>query len=359
MPSRAGRIPPPSRAGRSGFTLLELLVVAVIIALLVALLLPSVQAARESARRTQCMNNLKQLGLALHEHHDTHGKFPPGTATTAVFSYSPKQEWGYLLHHLLPFLGQEIYFREIGGTDFVLRNPWVTSSPWPEWPETVEDVPIAAWLCPSDPGPRFTNANAFGLAHATSNYRGVFSGTKDRHQWSRNYPPPQKALFDMGRSLRIADVKDGTSNSLALVEVLTGAAGHVRASYHVRASFYTNRAGSQFFYVTQTPNSRVPDRLLDLGIHYSSSWGTAFCPEDGGGPGGTSSANEPTANLPCVGDNSDGFGGSNYAAARSAHFEGVFVVLCDGSVHFVNERIDLPAWQSLGWIADGQAVSPF
>jgi prepilin-type N-terminal cleavage/methylation domain-containing protein len=329
--SRARRLPPSTPSGRSGFTLLELLVVAAVIALLVALLLPSVQSARESARRTQCMNNLKQLGLALHEHHDTYGEFPPGTATTTVMSYSPKQEWGYLLHHLLPFLGQEIYFREIGGTDFVLRNPWTTSSPWPAWPETVKHVPIAGWLCPTDPGAKFHYSG--GNALASANYRGIFSGTKDRHQWSRNYPPGQKALFDMGRSLRIADIKDGTSNSLALVEVLTG------SKFNARSGFDTNRAGSQFYYVTQAPNSRVPDRFL-----------TIFCTPD---------VNEPNLNLPCVGDDSDGFGGSNCAAARSAHLEGVFVVLCDGSVHFVNERIDLPAWQSLGWIADGQAGSPF
>ena len=336
----------PSRMRVKGFTLVELLVVIAIIAILISLLLPAVQKIREAAARLRCANNLKQIGIALHHFDGAYGRFPPGTATSQVFSYTPKQEWGYLLHYLLPYLEQNAYSQAIGGTRFEIPNPWVQ-----HW-ETVAKLPINVFLCPSDfatqglwdphvSGPAIGFNDPIGFASiAASNYRGIFSGTKDRHQWSQNYPPKQRALFDMGKSTRSDDITDGTSNTLALVEYLTG-----KEQIDIRASFITNRGGSQFLYMTLTPNSPAPDNLLD--------W-PCFCPADGGGPNGTSSYNVPSKNLPCVGDNGDGFGGNNYAGARSRHTGGVNVVLCDGSVRFISNDITFATWQSLGWIADGQ-----
>src|SRR3954454_15244551 len=116
-----------------GFTLIELLVVIAIIAVLIALLLPAVQAAREAARRSQCINNLKQLGLGMHNHHDTIGTFPFGTFN------SPAQAWSF---QVLPFLEQGAMSNalNLNATFFDGVN------------STVTQTTIAVFLCPSDPG---------------------------------------------------------------------------------------------------------------------------------------------------------------------------------------------------------------
>jgi prepilin-type N-terminal cleavage/methylation domain-containing protein len=328
----------PWRSGKStrGFTLVELLVVIAIIAILIGLLLPAVQSARESARRSTCSNNLKQFGLALHAHLSAKGRFPGGSAGSGNTWQPPPREWGYLLHYLLPFAEANDYADAIGQTSFALPNPW--DAPWPA---SVTNASIKTLLCPSDGGAQ----GIFDIGQsriAASNYRGVFSGTQDGEQWGKSFPPSQRALFDLfagNRGRKIANITDGTSKTLALVEYLTG-----KQSADIRAGFYTFRAGSQTLYVRQAPNSTVPDRLLDF---------PRFCPRDGGGPGGTSSHNDPSRNLPCVGVPL-GDGGSNYAGARSRHVGIVNVALCDGSVQSVADTIDITAWQNFGWIADGQ-----
>src|SRR3982751_4744689 len=97
------------RGMKRGFTLIELLVVIAIIAVLIALLLPAVQAAREAARRAQCTNNLKQIGLALHNYHSTHGSFPMGSAPTTAIGGGIRNGWGNWSAHalMLPFLEQQ------------------------------------------------------------------------------------------------------------------------------------------------------------------------------------------------------------------------------------------------------------
>ena len=155
---------------RKGFTLIELLVVIAIIAILIALLLPAVQQAREAARRTTCKNNLKQLGLALHNYHDTHSIFPPGATGFVI------PEWKYLLHHIMPFVDQTAYYNTIM-VNPALPNPWAAA-----WPASVQGVAIPGFLCPSDgmggaiaAGPSLANLSQV----AKSNYLGIFSGLND------------------------------------------------------------------------------------------------------------------------------------------------------------------------------------
>ncbi|NBT35745.1 MAG: DUF1559 domain-containing protein [Betaproteobacteria bacterium] len=147
-----------------GFTLVELLVVIAIIAVLIGLLLPGLQAARESARRSACTNNLKQLGVALVNYHDARGAFPPGTPR--MFSGSAPCEWGYLLHYLLPHLEQDAYYQAIGQTSFALGNPWTTTA----WPASVRDTPIQSFLCPSDGGAAGLSDMGSGMKITASNY---------------------------------------------------------------------------------------------------------------------------------------------------------------------------------------------
>lgn len=324
---------------RRGFTLIELLVVIAIIAVLVSLLLPAVQQAREAARRTQCKNNLKQLGLAMHNYHDTFNVFPPGhvsdypppsTTYTSPANLASSEvgcwTWGTML---LPNLDQ-------GGLYNLL-------SPGTQKPQTVAattaglqalQTPLAAFRCPSDVGPNLNNfdntaegsemspaapaaslysrfiTNGTGkVAIATSNYVAV-GGAGDSTTPSINryqYGPPLGVSFQNSR-IGIRDITDGTSNQLHIGE---------------RAwKFKDLVAGA----ATVTAISASPLTNIDQG----TSW------------------NIKSANMNVHGLTYDGLNVTSPAGQRmhqsrafnSNHSGGVQFLLCDGSVRFLSENID-------------------
>ena len=309
---------------RKGFTLIELLVVIAIIAILIALLLPAVQQAREAARRTTCKNNLKQLGLALHNYHDTHSIFPPG-ATGFV-----NPEWKYLLHHLMPYVDQTAYYNTVM-VNPALANPWAVA-----WPASVQGVAIPGFLCPSD-GKGGATAAGPSLANlsnvAKSNYLGIFSGLNDG--FASTYgnttgPIAERAMFGLNQGRRFRDVSDGTSNTIVIAEYLTGTEQN-----NLRGMYYTARAGSQYLYLRQTPNSSGPDSFVLSGL-----WCEAT----------------PVVGQPCIVEGT----ALNHASPRSAHTGGVQVLLCDGSVRFVSNNIDLLGiWRPLGTIANNEVIGEF
>lgn len=338
------------------FTLVELLVVIAIIGVMVGLLLPAVQAAREAARRMQCGNNLKQIGLALHNYHDTHNKFPPGTMHRPDFITSSDPEWPGIHHFLLPYMEQAAFYEALAnqGPDTTGRYGWSHEPPWQEsgvdsFTKVIVGQSISNYLCPSDPGQATCNQNGTGtwgtapekaLQLFTSNYLGIFSGLHDLHfKYGRTHPnynaamnPPEMlATFGLNRGASFRDLTDGTSNTLVVSEYLTG------VEVDARGYVWLSRAGFQMLYVNQTPNSPGPDVLL--------GWNGLLCSEQ---------SNLPQRNLPCI------VGGDDmHASARSMHPGGVNALMGDGSVRFASETINLATWRGLGFIQDGNIIQGF
>lgn len=205
---------PASRRSR-GFTLIELLVVIAIIAVLIALLLPAVQQAREAARRSQCRNNLKQIGLALHNYHETFGVFPPGNVhsiTDVTLNTAGRAAYGWGAF-ILPQLEQANLFNQLNVNGRELHTLMQNAS---LRPLTQQSVPV--YRCPSDTAPAlndrrlFTNAIYGDTATATSSYVGVH-GT--RWSWASDWLLSQQdpyGIFWPDSKVRVADITDGTSN---------------------------------------------------------------------------------------------------------------------------------------------------
>ncbi|MES2791286.1 MAG: DUF1559 domain-containing protein [Planctomycetota bacterium] len=295
-----------------GFTLIELLVVIAIIAVLIALLLPAVQQAREAARRSQCKNNLKQMGLALHNYHDTFNVFTPGAMG---YGGVPSEIRTCFFQAILPYVEQSALYNQIN-----FSGTWASTTAYPAYATTnpliMTQIPV--FMCPTDPnsGKRQVNPYVRGFY---ANYLTVNGSTAMGDMNS-----VQNGMFYVISSTRMRDITDGTSNTAMMAEIILApdsvedARGRVWESYD----------GNTFVSTLNTPNSTIPDR-------FTQACGTWL----------------PL--LPCPGT------GSFQMAARSAHTGGVHVVLADGGVRFVSSNINTLTWQNLGARNDGQVLGEF
>lgn len=308
---------------KRGFTLIELLVVIAIIAILIALLLPAVQQAREAARRTQCKNNLKQLGLAAHNYHDVYLQFPLGVASSADPATSI---WGQTFTvALFPYLEQNAISEQYDGSgpaglgliSFVIN---ANNS-------TIVPISLPTLLCPSDYGAA-PHSGVFGWDVSKSNYQMITTNIDAYF----GIPAGASGAMGFNDGSRMADITDGSSSTLFLTEYLTGT-----GSSDFRGVHWDANGGRSYVYSNTTPNSSVPDDI------------TFWCPP---------SANLPEKNLPC---NDPGFipTNSHNIASRSRHTGGVQSVLCDGSVRFFSENIDLSIWQGLTTRAGGETLGAY
>ena len=313
-----------------GFTLVELLVVIAIIGILVGLLLPAVQAAREAARRMQCTNNLKQLGLALHNYESAHRSFPPGViwnSTTVNFT-TPRLNFHC---QLFPFIEANNVYGLINTANFVgsTGGAWFTSTV--NIPATTARMPHLR--CPSDNASPQYEQPTVRILYYRSNYFGVWHGfqTNDVLAVSYGRSTAQKAFFGANVPIKIRDITDGTSNTVALAEALGG-----MDQVDARGFIWGDQAAFQFLFAELAPNSKLPDR----------------CPNS---TQGCRSVPNNDLKRPWVAAAT----GTETCASRSTHTGGVNVVRADGSVGFVGNSIELATWRALLSISNGEIVGDY
>ncbi|MBC8874558.1 MAG: DUF1559 domain-containing protein [Planctomycetes bacterium] len=288
-----------------GFTLVELLVVIAIIGILVALLLPAVQAAREAARRVQCQNNLHQIGVALHNYHDTNRRFPPGIV------WPNRTFWS---GHLLPFLEQEPMYESL---DF--GRPWDVSPN-----QDACGSYLTVFRCPSSTSTKHITAQGI-LERVPCNYLACTSGTVTRESG----PPPlagrpdSDGIFFVNSTTRLADIVDGSSTTVAVGETVFIFEGHGPDHYGINQFLDHWYIGTREGYGNEVSESM-----------------------------GTTGAAINSFKLPVFVDEKE-------LSFSSRHPAGGQVLLADGSVSFIAENIDRTTWSAMGTRLGGEVVGSY
>jgi prepilin-type N-terminal cleavage/methylation domain-containing protein len=334
-----------SKLVRRGFTLIELLVVIAIIAVLIALLLPAVQQAREAARRSQCKNNLKQLGLALHNYHDAAKMFPPGAAeaycSAAGCGTGGIREWsGYGPHtFLLPYLDQGQLFKQV-----VFQGIG-----WHEAGNaTQRNTKLAAYICPSDA--------VFPSAAPGNNYS-FCAGPS--FGWTTNVSQ-QLGMFGLTITVSTATVRDGLSNTIAAGEIIK--ADNNNAVYQVGDLVRNIPLGSLpgvkptlaqlDAYGAACDAGKVANNISVVGDHWMDLMMTN---------GMFNTMAQPNWKWPtchsCAGcGRGDGTG---VFPSRSQHSGGSHHLMGDGATRFINNTIDLATYQNLGSVNQRDLVGEY
>ena len=326
-----------SQVGRwRGFTLIELLVVIAIIAVLIALLLPAVQQAREAARRTQCKNNLKQMGLALHNYHDVFNKFPIGSNNTSV------GQWGCpFWTAVLPYVDEAPMYNK---WDFIGSGGQVG---WIDGNATngalVNGKKMGKWFCPSSPlselgrargnAPQGIAIPTYAGNAGTVGAFGTFNETRVRANWSG-----QNGLggfFTQMDCHAISKMTDGTTNVVALVE--------------------------QSDWVVDSANlaSRLDGRSSGGDTCCGYGWPMGSANTGDRQYGITTLLLQPgTKKIPRGANGYGDDGGGNYTA-QSAHTGGSHILMGDGSVKFLSDNVDFTTFRMILTRDDGQTPGEF
>jgi prepilin-type N-terminal cleavage/methylation domain-containing protein/prepilin-type processing-associated H-X9-DG protein len=364
------------RRQRQGFTLIELLVVIAIIAILIGLLVPAVQKVREAAARIQCQNNLKQLGLAVHNYESTYKAIPPTGATWTANGDIPS-----IVVIVLPYVEQANLYKLFDFTQ-PINNSKVNG------PARDQQVPFL--LCPSDPGGGFqTDPGGTGLPCGQNNYFGNIGTTAYQRSTDGarvgifNFQTGAGGLGTIVKSrLRINGITDGTSNTAMWAETKRSNQPTPRNSNYDPTAVYllpydpSTQTGDAGYSLTSPMvgplyNEMDPRAMIQGPTYRCNSWD--YQP--------TSAifyrGNEYYRGLPALSNythtippNYQGYDCGDYPptstspagyfsahiAARSYHTGGVNVCFADGSVHFIADSIAFPTWQALGTRSGGEVV---
>jgi prepilin-type N-terminal cleavage/methylation domain-containing protein/prepilin-type processing-associated H-X9-DG protein len=332
-----------SRRPAAGFTLIELLVVIAIIGVLVGLLLPAVQAAREAGRRVRCTNNIRQIGLAMHNYHSTHNCLPSGRIWDPrrcgidLWNGCQNTVWFELM---LPYFEQETLANAF---NFALGE-----GPIPPIPPlgvqanaTVHRTKIDLFQCPSDRDVRYSLDQAkFPLpVHPSMEQltKGNYAVSWGNTQWNQGPIPGTsvnylQSAFGHFQRVDFAAIRDGTSTTVLLAEIVQG------SEHDLRGLIWATHGGGGAFETRFAPN-----RFRDFyGLaHDADRISVVGCDS------------EPGEGLPCVPTASNP---ETFAGARSRHPGGLNVLLGDGSVRFLKDAISHPIWIGLNTIRGNELI---
>ena len=324
-----------AKASRRAFTLVELLVVIAIIGILIALLLPAVQAAREAARRSQCGDNFKQIGIALQNYHDVNRSFPTMT-TWGIAGNSPQPAYHHTwIEAILPFLEQQPLYEKTSRTILV-------------WGQPIVGTQLPVLRCPSD-----TEYTDITTTHniAITNY----GGSEGYHWWNNAYnvlgdnvTREYSGIFTTQQWNKIADVRDGTSTTVAVAEC--NSTGYKWGGFHTSGTGWVRAGGGEGVYRSAFIGTGVCGACCETG-QYSR-------PDNSGPATGcawfrTGPYSFSPSYLTAWGPNVE------WPGAGSVHPAVIQVGLADGSMRAVSNSIDWATWVKINGRQDGYSLSDF
>lgn len=339
---------------RSAFTLVEMLVVIAIIGVLVGLLLPAVQAAREAARRMQCQNNIRQLGLAAHNH-ESALKVLPSAYRGQQIGGAPGyfDLWGTLAL-LTPYLEQTAVYNSIDLklTMYQLTPPYGIQAP------TAVQTRVPTFMCPSDKMESVCSG-AYGIPGelAPTNYAFCLGSgtTRGRTGWLGS-PWDADGVFFAQSKVRLTDIKDGTSNTIGASERILGEGAESavvasRAEIKPQTMFVNPGAETNDANCTSTLRTNFSQRRMYTwvaGEPRCTSYNHYYAPNDKANP-------DCVANFTGT-DPITRSSGHGLSTARSRHVSGVNAWYCDGSVHFISDSVDMGIWRALATRSGGEVI---
>jgi prepilin-type N-terminal cleavage/methylation domain-containing protein/prepilin-type processing-associated H-X9-DG protein len=369
-----------------GFTLIELLVVIAIIAVLIALLLPAVQAAREAARRAQCINNMKQIGLGLHNYHSVNDSFPPGGLVGLRYdtkAYNINGSYGAFAR-MLGAMEQQALFNAINWSLECDQDAYGTPVN-----STVTVTRLNVFLCPSDTPPNYLGTGTAPINALTAPGTNYYASTGSSMEWGgyggplsgpaiTSGGPPNGPFNSGGAAIGINSIVDGTSNTVGCGEWRTGSGQRASASVQVQIPTDIIMIGSYPAGVSRnTATIAMPSAALATGLipwlqkcaqgvassanrankttTLGEAWGLALPSYSMGNMLVPPNPKYPNCNVDTGSQNAVNVPGVYGLSSR--HPGGANILMCDGSVKFLKDSTNMQTIWALGSRAGGEVVS--